>query len=282
MSVNISLVLPCYNEEKNIAFICREFLDLPLEKLNAELILVNNGSDDGTKNEVEKAIKSNNSINISIKLVNLKNNAGYGGGIYEGLKVAKGDYIGWAHADLQTPLIDFLKLYLIIKDKKNILGKGFRTNNRGFDGIVSRFHEKIPFSSIRFRNFSPRNPPNPNGPIRNIPIPFSLKFSDNLRMISKLASLVLGYKMNEINAQPKIFNKELIKFFTDIPYKWTTLDTYIMYVCLKNKIQIETIEVVFNTRKYGHSKWKNNFINFISHILFNILYLFKLRFSKKK
>ena len=239
MSVNISLVLPCYNEEKNIAFICREFLDLPLEKLNAELILVNNGSDDGTKNEVEKAIKSNNSINISIKLVNLKNNAGYGGGIYEGLKVAKGDYIGWAHADLQTPLIDFLKLYLIIKDKKNILGKGFRTNNRGFDGIVSRFHEK-------------------------------------------LASLVLGYKMNEINAQPKIFNKELIKFFTDIPYKWTTLDTYIMYVCLKNKIQIETIEVVFNTRKYGHSKWKNNFINFISHILFNILYLFKLRFSKKK
>jgi glycosyltransferase involved in cell wall biosynthesis len=238
MSVNISLVLPCYNEEKNIAFICREFLDLPLEKLNAELILVNNGSDDDTKNEVEKAIKNNNSSNISIKLVNLKNNAGYGGGISEGLKLAKGDYIGWAHADLQTPLIDFLKLYLIIQDKKNILGKGFRTNNRGFDGIVSRFHEK-------------------------------------------LASFVLGYKMTEINAQPKIFNKELIKFFSDIPYKWTTLDTYIMYVCLKNKIQIETIEVVFNTRKYGHSKWKNNFINFISHILFNILYLFKLRFSKK-
>jgi|TARA_B110000008_G_C16858584_1_gene519739 polyisoprenyl-phosphate glycosyltransferase len=238
MSVNFSLVLPCYNEEKNITLICSEFLDLPLENYIAELILVNNGSDDDTQNVAEKEIKNNSSKNVSIKLVNLVNNAGYGGGIAEGLKVAKGDYIGWAHADLQTPMIDFLKLYLRIKDKKNILGKGFRINNRGFDGIISTIHEK-------------------------------------------LASFILGYQMNEINAQPKIFNKELLPLFANMPYKWTTLDTYTMYTCLKNRIEIETIDVVFNTRKYGQSKWKNNFINFISHILFNFLYLFKLRFSKK-
>ena len=238
MSVNISLVLPCYNEEKNIVLICDEFLNLPLQKYNAELILVNNGSDDDTKSIAQKVIENNNSKNISIQLVNLENNAGYGGGIAEGLKIAKGDYIGWAHADLQTPMIDFLKLYLRIKDKKNILGKGFRTNNRGFDGVISMLHEK-------------------------------------------LASFILGYQMNEVNAQPKIFNRELLQLFSNIPYKWTTIDTYVMYICLKNKIQIETIEVVFNTRKYGHSKWKNNFFSFISHILFNLLYLFKLRFSKK-
>jgi len=237
MSINISLVLPCYNEEKNITLICDEFLELPLQKYNAELILVNNGSSDETKSEIIKAINSNNSKNISIKLVNIENNVGYGGGIAEGLKIAKGDYIGWAHADLQTPMIDFFKLYLLIKDKKNILGKGFRVNNRGFDGIISMFHEK-------------------------------------------LSSLILGYPMKEINAQPKIFNRELLQLFSHIPYKWTTIDTYIMYICLKNRIEIETIEVVFNKRKYGHSKWKNNFLNFVSHILFNFLYLFKLRFFK--
>lgn len=237
MSINISLVLPCYNEEKNITLICDEFLELPLQNYNAELILVNNGSSDKTKSEIIKAINSNNSKNISIKLVNIENNIGYGGGIAEGLKIAKGDYIGWAHADLQTPLIDFFKLYLLIKDKKNILGKGFRVNNRGFDGMISMFHEK-------------------------------------------LSSLILGYPMKEINAQPKIFNRELLQLFSHIPYKWTTIDTYIMYICLKNRIEIETIEVVFNTRKYGHSKWKNNFLNFISHILFNFLYLFKLRFFR--
>lgn len=237
MSINFSLVLPCYNEEKNIAFLCDEFLSLPMDEYKAELILVNNGSEDRTQDEINKAIKKNNSKSIVIKLVNISKNKGYGGGIYEGLKNASGEYIGWAHADLQTPLKDFLKLYKLIRDKKNILGKGFRINNRGFDGIVSRFHET-------------------------------------------LASVILGTKLREINAQPKIFDRELMKYFKDIPFKWTTLDTYVVYTCQKKNIQIETIDVVFNTRKYGQSKWKNNFINFITHIFFNILYLFKLRFSK--
>jgi len=239
MSYNISLVLPCYNEEKNIPFLCKEFLDLPLQNYNAELILVNNGSTDNTKSQIEHEIRNNKSSRAVIKLVNLSLNKGYGGGISEGLKKANGEYIGWAHADLQTPLIDFYKLFLKIKDKKQIFGKGVRTNNRGFDGIVSRFHES-------------------------------------------LASIILGKEMKEINAQPKIFNKDLMKYFTSMPYKWTTLDTYVFYICLKNNIEIETIDVVFNLRKYGQSKWKNNLINFVSHIFFNIIYLFKLRFFRNK
>lgn len=86
MSINFSLVLPCYNEEKNIFFICNEFFNLPIKNYNAELILVNNGSTDKTRYEIKKAIKKNKSKNITIKLVNLKKNEGYGGGIYEGLK----------------------------------------------------------------------------------------------------------------------------------------------------------------------------------------------------
>tara|TARA_Y100000768_G_scaffold388875_1_gene388157 strand:+ start:4050 stop:4766 length:717 start_codon:yes stop_codon:yes gene_type:complete len=237
MPYNLSLVLPCYNEEKNISILCKEFLRLPFQDIQAELILVNNGSEDQTFNEIKEAIKNNDSKNVTIKLVNLEKNKGYGGGIAEGLKNASGDYIGWAHADLQTPLADFLKLFNLIKNKKNILGKGFRINNRGFDGIISRLHES-------------------------------------------LASIILGIKMKEVNAQPKIFNREIMKYFNNMPYKWTTLDTYVMYICLRNKIEIKTIDVIFNTRKYGQSKWKNNFINFFSHIIFNVLYLFKLRFTK--
>ena len=182
MSTNISLILPCYNEEKNIFFIWKEFTKLPIKKYTAELIFVNNGSTDNTKNEIKKIIKVNKSKKIKIKIINLKKNQGYGGGMYEGRKRAKGDFIGWTHADLQTPLIDFIKLYHLIKNEKEILGKGFRTNNRDFDSIISYFHES-------------------------------------------LASIILGVKMREINAQPKIFNRKLMRYFTDIPKHWTTLDT---------------------------------------------------------
>ena len=86
--------------------------------------------------------------------------------------------------------------------------------------------------------------------------------------------------MREVNAQPKIFNREMMKYFTNMPHKWTTLDTYVMYMSLKNDVEIKNINVVFNTRKFGQSKWKNNFKSFIAHIIFNVLYLFKLRFTK--
>jgi len=237
MSINFSLVLPCYNEEKNIIFLCKEFLKLPIKNYKAELILVNNGSTDNTKSQILNMIKYNNKKSIVIKLVDLKKNKGYGGGIYEGLKHASGKYIGWSHADLQTPLSDYYKIYKLIKNQKNIFGKGFRVNNRKFDGIISYLHEK-------------------------------------------LATLILGVKMEEINAQPKIFNREQMRYFTKIPFNYTTIDTYVMYNCIKRKVRIKTINVVFKERKYGKSKWKNNLINFFIHIIFNILYLFKLKFSK--
>ena len=78
---------------------------------------MNNGSTDNTKSQILNIIKKNNRKNILIKLVDLKNK-GYGGGIYEGLKLASGKYIGWSHADLQTPLSDYYKIYKLIKNQK--------------------------------------------------------------------------------------------------------------------------------------------------------------------
>ena len=127
----------------------------------------------------------------------------------------------------------------LIKNKKKIFGKGVRTNNRGYFGLISRFHEF-------------------------------------------LASKILGYNLKEINAQPKIFSKDVLKHFTNMPLKWTTLDTYVVYICLKNNIEIVEMGVVFNNRIYGESKWQNNFSNFIKHIFFNLVYLVQLRFQKNK
>ena len=151
------------------------------------------------------------------------------------MNIAKGEYIGWTHADLQSPVEDFIKLYELIKNKKNIFGKGKRINNRGFDGIISRFHEK-------------------------------------------LASVILGFDMKEINAQPKIFSRDVTEYLTNMPKKWTTLDTYTYYTCLKKNVEIFDMEVIFKNRIYGESKWKNDIKNFISHIIFNLLYLIKLKF----
>ena len=237
MLINFSLVLPCFNEEKNIPFLYNEFLEIYCKDYKSELIFVNNGSTDNTSFQIDEVLNLNKEKknNIFIRKLDLKKNLGYGGGIIAGLNIAKGNYIGWAHAAVHSPLGDFIKLYELIKNKKNIFGKGKRINNRGFDAIISRFHEK-------------------------------------------LASVILGFDMKEINAQPKIFSRDVTQYLTNMPKKWTTLDTYTYYTFLKKNVEILEIEVIFKNRIYGVSNWKNNIKNFISHIFFNLLYLIKLKF----
>lgn len=238
MNIKLSIILPCYNEEQNILHIYKEILDINFNKNEIfEIIFVENGSTDNTEKEIKSVIDNNNSKknNILFKVVKLTKNVGYGGGIKKGLESANGEFIGWAHADLQSPLEDLYKLYRLMNNDKNSFGKGKRINNRGYDGVVSRFHEKC-------------------------------------------ASLILGQRMREINAQPKIFHRSVIKYFKKIPTDWTVIDTYVYYISLKEKINIYEINVIFRNRIYGHSKWKNNYKIFFMHLFFNFIYLFKLKF----
>lgn len=238
MSIKLSIILPCYNEEQNILHIYKEILDINFNKNEIfEIIFVENGSTDNTEKEIKSVIDINKSKknNILFKVVKLNKNVGYGGGIKKGLESANGEFIGWAHADLQSPLEDLYKLYKLMKNDKNSFGKGIRINNRGYDGVVSRFHEKF-------------------------------------------ASFILGQRMQEINAQPKIFHSAVLKYFKKIPTDWTVIDTYVYYISLKEKINIYEINVIFRNRIYGNSKWKNNYKLFFMHLLFNFIYLFKLKF----
>lgn len=108
--MNLSIVIPCFNEEKNLPHL--------LQKISAfnnpliEFILVNNGSNDQSKVVLERAKASLPNIVV----VHIENNIGYGHGILSGLNVAKGKYLGWTHADLQTDLSDINTAYTLLEN----------------------------------------------------------------------------------------------------------------------------------------------------------------------
>ncbi len=242
MHINFSIILPCFNESENIFELYNEILDLDVRDYFFEIIFVNNGSFDNTGKKIDEIIEKSSKIKdirFILRKINLPTNLGYGGGIIEGLRKAKGDFIGWTHADLQTPLDDFCKLFFMIKGKEKIFAKGRRVNNRGFDSFITRMHEFC-------------------------------------------AQIILGEKLEEINAQPKIINKKDLIFFKNPPKNWTTLDTYFYYISTKNNFEIIELDVVFKSRLYGQSKWKNNFGVFLKHLYNNFFYLIKLKFKDEK
>jgi glycosyltransferase involved in cell wall biosynthesis len=100
---SFSLVIPCFNEGKNIPMLLERCQELIVDK-SIEIIIVDNGSTDDTDKVLKKLILDRSSIRV----VHIKINQGYGYGILEGLKAGKGKILAWTHADLQTDLRDVI------------------------------------------------------------------------------------------------------------------------------------------------------------------------------
>ncbi|MBO6205631.1 MAG: glycosyltransferase family 2 protein [Lachnospiraceae bacterium] len=132
--MKISIVVPCYNEEKNIPLILQRF-DEVIKKSNIEVILVNNGSTDDSAHVIEELLPQY----PFAKTVLVPVNKGYGYGILQGLRSAEGDYIGWTHADMQTDPADVIKAYryIIKTGNRSVFVKGNRKGRPAFDSFFT-------------------------------------------------------------------------------------------------------------------------------------------------
>ena len=135
--MNASIVIPCYNEEENIHNLFSTWKKT-IEGKNIEVIFVNNGSQDKSQDIFTELQKKN--TDNQIKVLNLKQNKGYGGGIQEGLKIANGDILSWCHADNQVSVLDITSLieaYMTQNNEKLII-KGRRRNRSFFDNFFTK------------------------------------------------------------------------------------------------------------------------------------------------
>ena len=100
--IKLQIVIPCFNEGPNLNRLWEECLHVVEDSREIQFIIVNNGSDD----ETSQIIASKVDVDSNIIFVTLDKNEGYGGGILAGLKRASSEFVGWTHADAQTPLVD--------------------------------------------------------------------------------------------------------------------------------------------------------------------------------
>ena len=151
--------------------------------------------------------------NASIRSVRVEKNIGYGHGILAGVKEAKGEIIAWTHADLQTDIKDVYNGYAIFMSQSN--------------------QEKT------FLKGSRKERP----------------FVDHILTwgMGKISSIMLGKKLNDINAQPKMFHRTFLKLAGDAPDDFS-LDLYFYCVAVKNKMNILDLPVSFKDRLYGVAK----------------------------
>jgi glycosyltransferase involved in cell wall biosynthesis len=126
MKIKLSIVVPCYNEAKNIPIILERLSNI-IHREDIEVILVDNGSTDETSLVLAEWIPKYSFV----KAVKIDINEGYGYGILTGLMVAVGEFVGYTHADLQTDPADLLRALDLIENSDYPMNSYVKGNRKG-------------------------------------------------------------------------------------------------------------------------------------------------------
>ena len=106
----ISIIVPCYNEEKALPLFYEELeknIKTFSDNLDFEILFVNDGSKDNTLNIIKELAEKDNRI----KYVSFSRNFGKESAIFAGLENSSGDYVTLMDADLQDPPSLLLQMY---------------------------------------------------------------------------------------------------------------------------------------------------------------------------
>ena len=145
----LSIVIPVFNE---INFLNKLFEQIKkfFNDKNIELIVVDDGSTDGSSNLLEE-LKAKKNYKFSFKLIRLDINSGKGKAIQTGIKNANGEYVLLQDADLELDCKDAKEMFDMIlsnEDIKCIFGSRYlsgklKKNNYFFNNLVGKINSLI-------------------------------------------------------------------------------------------------------------------------------------------
>ena len=129
----LSVVLPAYNEELMTAKVCRTLKEiLDHEGISYELVLVDDGSSDGTWNQIEQISEQDPNVTA----VHFSRNFGKEAAIVAGLAQASGDAVAVMDCDLQHPPETLVKMFRLWEQGYEVV-EGIKTN-RGKESLLHR------------------------------------------------------------------------------------------------------------------------------------------------
>jgi dolichyl-phosphate beta-glucosyltransferase len=214
-TIDLTIVIPAYNEEKRIVKTLSTLGDYFVDKkkdISVEILVVVNNTTDGTVNVIKDCQKKY----PFIKYTNLRKRTGKGGAIAVGFRKASGKYIGFMDADGSNSPAQLMKLYRKI------------ANNNSLDGVIGS--RRVEGAKTRVNE-----------------TPLRVMFSNMFNMLTKYG-FGLSYKDTQFGL--KIFTNEFAKEVSDKIYStsWTMdinillLAKYLNKDILESPITWESIE----------------------------------------
>lgn len=154
-NLQISVIIPAKDEEESIPELC-SWISRVMQShgFSYEVFLIDDGSSDGTWDQIVAA----NKINNSIKGIRFNRNFGKSAALQTGFRLAQGEVVITMDADLQDSPDEIPDLYRMIKEQKFHLVSGWKKKrndplsktvpSKFFNGVTSRI------SGIKLHDFN--------------------------------------------------------------------------------------------------------------------------------
>ena len=125
--MKLSIIIPVFNEEKNIKTVIFQVKNVPIE-MEKEIIIVDDGSKDKTR-EILQSYRKDKTVKIILQSKNL----GKGSAIRRGLEEATGDFVLIQDADREYLVSDYSKILkpFLAQNAQVVYGSRFLGNISG-------------------------------------------------------------------------------------------------------------------------------------------------------
>ena len=191
--------------------------------------------DNGSKDNTQQVLADLLPSQSFARCVRIADNKGYGDGVYTGLREARGEVLAWSHADMQTDPSDVFRALDVLQGDVEPTRLIVKGRRNG--------------RSLGERIIS--------------------------RGMELVAMVLLRRWIPEINAQPKVFHREVMELVTYPPVDFN-FDVYVLYRAIQNGWRIREIDVVFPPREYGQSNWSATWKSKIRTIYRSMAFMFRL------
>lgn len=138
-STTLTLIIPCYNEERTLERCIRRVQAIADETLALELIIVDDCSQDNSVAVAEKLVAEHGNI----KLLRHQTNQGKGAALRTGFAQATGDFVGVQDADLEYDPQDLRRLIIPLVENRADVVFGSRYLYAGERRVLYFWHSQM-------------------------------------------------------------------------------------------------------------------------------------------
>ena len=222
----LSIIVPVYNEKKYIKSFLKKLIGL--KKIKKQIIIVDDGSSDGTTDIIKSEFTESKFVN---KIIFHKKNIGKGAAIKSAQKYVKGDYVAIQDADLEYNPRDLIKIYKFIKVNKFDVVYGSRVLNK------NKFQNTKNFTHL-------------------------VRIWGNI-FLTKFSNLINNQNLTDAHTCYKVFKKKIFKKI-NLKEKGFAFCPEVTTKLSKLKYKINEVSISYNGRAYSDGKKITSFDGLIA------------------